>query len=371
MSYATSLQMAYPPPYGPSTLLSDDLVHRTSGLPYYAPTSVPYRTGSRLPSDDFIYSSAGVPPSSYRSIAYPQFSAITDWQRDIPAYTSYASINNVREYSASLGTASNTNTASTAAHSNHENHLNSSKNKVFTNPNRFPSDVDRQPPLTTIWSSRRPKQSAQEEQPPLPPPPTTTHYQSLPELSATKRQPRSPVEEIRKDPTPPPPRLPSPPPPPMLIKQESHTTTTTEPEKQPEQPSIVDNHVMLTESRKDSPIDELAAEQAWANKIDQLHTVQAQREKDKVKASRILPQIPAKKFPQRPVVSTERTGRISPFQRRNPSYFDSLFDGNYYRKPTVYQQNSSTSLSPRNKPSPNSPGKFCEKFDPTLFDPFR
>jgi hypothetical protein len=352
MSYATSLQMAYPPPYGPSTLLSDDLVHRTSVVPYYAPSSLPHRTGSHLLSDDFIYNPIGLAPLSYRSTTHPPLSTITDWQRDIPAHTSYASINNVREYSTSIGTTSNTNTASSVAHSVHENNLNISKHKLpihQQNNNRLPNDTDRQPPLTTIWSSRQPKRSTQDEE-------STVTYRSMPELSAKKHQPKSPVEEIKKDPTPPPP---PPPAPPVLTKQESDTPIT-EPEKQQEQPSTIDTHAWLTESRKVSPVNEQAAEYSWANKIDQLHTTQAQREKEKAKALRVLPNLP-KKVVQKPVVINEKKGSGSPYQRRNASYFDSLFDGNYYRKTSTNQQNSNLSLSPPNKPTTNSPSKSSKK----------
>jgi hypothetical protein len=320
MSYATSLQMAYPPPYGPSTLLSDDLVHRTSLVPYYVPSSVPYRTGSHLLSDDFLYNP---PSSSYRSTTYPYYSPITDWQRDLPGPTSYNSINNIREYSASLGTASNATPASSIAHSINENKFPNHQQ----NYNRFSSDIDRQPPLSTIWSSRQPILSTFNEQ-------STATYRSLPELSATKLQ-----EEIRKNATP------IQPPPPVSTKQE--------------QPSVVDVHAWLTESKRASPIDEKAAEQAWTNKIDQLHTTKAQREKEKAKVSRALPNLP-KKVVQKPATNEKRTDILT-YQRRKASFFDSLFDGNFYRKPSTNQPNSNLSSSPPSKSTSNLSSKPSEK----------
>lgn len=337
MSYATSLLMAYPPPYGPSTLLSDDLVQRSSLGAYYEP-SVRY---SRLRSDDLAYNQLGLGPTNYRSSAYSNFpstnyriSSITNWQTDTSLY-------NVREYSESLTTKSNTNTASSIPRSIDENNFNEITN-IFPNYqqnyNRLLNNVDRSPHLTTIWSPTRPRILKNDEKP------TPTH-RSLPELSATIEQKKSPIEELKKDTTP----IPSPPPPsplpPLSTKQENNLQTSPTLVEIEKKRSSVDIHAWLTENKAEKP-----PEQAWTIKIDQLHTVQAQREKEKAKISRALPSI-TKKVDNKP--------RITSFQRRDESYFDSLFDGNYYRKTSTNQQSSNSSYS-QNKSTGNSFSKFSK-----------
>jgi hypothetical protein len=324
MSYATSLLMAYPPPYGPSTLLSDDLVQRSSLGAYYEP-SVRY---SRLRSDDLAYNQLGLGPTNYR------ISSITNWQTDTSLY-------NVREYSESLTTKSNTNTASSIPRSIDENNFNEITN-IFPNYqqnyNRLLNNVDRSPHLTTIWSPTRPRILKNDEKP------TPTH-RSLPELSATIEQKKSPIEELKKDTTP----IPSPPPPsplpPLSTKQENNLQTSPTLVEIEKKRSSVDIHAWLTENKAEKP-----PEQAWTIKIDQLHTVQAQREKEKAKLSRALPSI-TKKVDNKP--------RITSFQRRDESYFDSLFDGNYYRKTSTNQQSSNSSYS-QNKSTGNSFSKFSK-----------
>ena len=76
MSYATSLLMAYPPPYGPSTLLSDDLVQRSSRGPFYE-SSVPYTSSNRLYSDSLTYNPIGLGSTSYQPSAYSQYPSQT------------------------------------------------------------------------------------------------------------------------------------------------------------------------------------------------------------------------------------------------------------------------------------------------------
>lgn len=331
MSYATSLLMAYPPPYGPSTLLSDDLVHRSSLGAYYEP-NLPYRSGSRLLSDEFTL---GRNPTTYHTLSYPDYrtSSITNWQRDIPAQTSYTSLNNVREYSESLGTTSNTNTASSMARSIDENNYNGPTN-IFPNYqqsyNRLLNEKDRSAQLTKIWSPTRANENK------LP-----SAHRSIPKVSSTIEQKKSPIQELKDDTTP----IPSLPPPPILTKQENNPTLI-----EPEQPSV-DIETWLNESKIETSKAEKSDEQVWPNKIDQLHTKQAQREKEKAKLSRALPNL-TNKIDNKP--------RITSFQRKNDSYFDSLFDGNYFRKTSTNQQNYS--LSYRRDPSTtNSFSKFFRK----------
>jgi len=327
MSYATSLLMAYPPPYGPSTLLSDDLVHRSSLGAYYQP-SVRY---SRL----LAYNQLGLDPTSaysnFPSINY-RISSITNWQTDTSLY-------NVREYSESLTTTSNT--ASSIPRSIDENNFNEITN-IFPNYqqnyNRLLNNIDRSPHLTTIWSPTRSKILKNDEKP------TPTH-RSLPELSATIEQKKLRIEELKKDTTP----IPSPPPPsplpPVSTKQESNLQTSPTLVEIEKKRSSVDIQAWLTENKEEKP-----AEQAWTIKIDQLHTVKAQREKEKAKILRALPSI-TKKVDNKP--------RITSFQRRDESYFDSLFDGNYYRKTSTNQQSSNSSYS-QNKSTGNSFSKFSK-----------
>ncbi len=342
--------MAYPPPYGPSTLLSDDLVQRSALGAYYEPP-VPYTGGSRLFGNNLAYNDIGLGPSSYRSSTNYQTPSITNWQIDIPQPISYAPINNISEYSESLGTTSNRNTASSIARSIEENKFRGTTN-IFPDYqpsyNRLSTNVDRSSHLTTIWSPTRPKIPINDEKP-------TSTYRSLPELSSTIVQKQTLMEELKKDTTPvPAPSLP--PPPPILTKQEGNLpkeTTSVENEKQ--QPSV-DVRESLSEGRDESMHDQKVAEQAWTNKIDQLHTMQAQREKEKAKALRALPNL-TKKVDHKP--------RTESYDRRNESYFDSLFDGNYYRKTSTNQQslNSSyqQSLSSRNKSTTNSYSTFSLK----------
>jgi len=361
MSYATSLLMAYPPPYGPSTLLSDDLVQQSSLRAFYEPP-VPYTSGNRLFSDNFTYNPIGLDPISYRSSTYQNFPStnyrtplITNWQADIPGQTSYASINNVREYSESLDTASSTNTASSLAHSIDENNINGTMNmfpNYQQNYNRVLNDVNRSPHLTTIWSPTRPKITTNDEKPAL------TH-RSVPELSATIGRKKSLTEELKKDTTPIPSTPPPPPPPPVLTNQENNlqrNPTLLEIERQP--PSL-DIQAGLSESKPQLPNNEKPAEEVWTDKIDQLHTTQAQREKEKEKAksSRALPNI-KKTVDNKPKVNDNKT-RITSFQRRNDSYFDILFDGNYLRKTSNNQQNSNVSYQ-QNKSTTNLFSKFSK-----------
>lgn len=327
MSYATSLLMAYPPPYGPSTLLSDDLVQRSSYPAYYEPQG--YRSDSRLLSDNFIYSSNVVGPMSYRSLTNSNFPSITDWQRDIPAYPS---MGNVREYSDSLGTASDTTTASSLVQPVEEN--------VFPNYqpgyNRYPTERERSSHMSKVWSPTRPsKLSAHEDQP------VTTTFRSLPDFPPTKK---SPFESMTKDATPVP----------NTRKEDIHFPregTLIDIEREP----TVDVQNWLHETKKDSPVDQnIPEETAWIDKIDQLHTTQAHREKEKVKATRALP-APPKKIEHKPSPTHENRSRVPSYENRSETYFDAIFDGNFYRKPSTNQQRFGPSY--QQKINSNSPSK--------------
>ena len=327
MSYATSLLMAYPPPYGPSTLLSDDLVQRSSYPAYYEPQD--YKSNSRLLSDNFIYSSNVVGPMSYRSMTNSNFPSIPDWQRDIPTYPS---MSNVREYSDSLATASNTTTASSLVQPVEEN--------VFPNYqtgyNRYPTERERSSHMSKVWSPPRPsKLSAHEDQP------ITTTFRSLPDLPSTKK---SPFEGMTKDATPVP----------NSRKEDTHFPregTLLDIERQP----TVDAQDWLQETKKDSPVDQNAAEEtAWIGKIDQLHTTQTQREKEKVKATRALP-APPKKTEHKPSPTHDNKSRVPSYENRSETYFDSIFDGNFYRKQSTNQQRFGPSY--QQKMNSNSPSK--------------
>jgi hypothetical protein len=358
MSYATSLLADYPSSYGPSTLLSDDLLARSSLGPLYGP-SVPYMSSSRLRSDDLAYNQIGLSPTIYRPSGYSHYPSttyrspsITNWRSDIPP------LNDISEYSNSLGTVSNTTTASSIARSINNNNQNESRDlfpDYQQSYNRLLNDVERSPHLPTMWKSS----------PPPPPPPlsvktneqkSSTRQRSFPELSTTIVQKKSPIEQSKNEITP----VPSP----VLPKQESHlqrTATLVEVDKP--QPAV-DVQAWLNEGEDEPPVDQKSAEQVWSNKVDKLHVVQAQREKEKAKSSRALPNIPRKNDSKTPAASDNKINNTA-FQMRNNSYFDSLFDGNFFRKTSTNRQNGNSSyqqsFATRNKPTTNTTSEFCLK----------
>jgi hypothetical protein len=367
--------MSYPSPYGPSPLVSDEFVQRSSLGTFYGPT-LSYMSGRRLASDTFAYNRLGLGPTIYRPSAYLHFpidyriSSIPDWQRDIPGQISYGSLNNVREYSESLGTASNVGTASSIARSIDETSYNASM-KIFpdyqSSYNRLLNDVDR-----TIWRPpTRSKSSMNDEKPIRSKSSTndeklTSTNRSLPELSAPVVRKESPIEELKKDTAP----IPSSPPAsssrPVSIKQESKSTLIENEKRKPsvdvqkwlnktpkdeKQQPTVDVKTRLNEPKIESSKDEKSDEQAWIVKIDKLHTIQARREKERTKLSHPLPN-PTNNFDNKP--------HITSLQRKNESYFDTIFDGNYFRKTSINQQNFNSSYQ-RNKPITNSPpSKFSK-----------
>ncbi|CAF0743164.1 unnamed protein product [Didymodactylos carnosus] len=98
-------------------------------------------------------------------------------------------------------------------------------------------------------------------------------------------------------------------------------------------------------------------EHVWSIKTDQLHTIHANREKNKSKSLNRQPVLPPQKTSTNQVVksnSTNNTARENDvaFNMRNDSYFDSLFDGVFYRK------NSLLNRSKLAQPTSNSYNKI-------------
>ena len=350
MSYATGLLAAYPSSYGTSTLLSDNLVTRSSfENPYQS--SLPYRNNDRLLNNDLAFNQFNHDTETYRpplyslsnsTSVYPTKNypntSVPNWRKPVPPTDSFNSLNDITEYSESLATASNTNTASSVAHSINDNHiiapmkmfLNEEQNytRIVTNLN---NNNNNNKLFQSVWSSPPTKKQEQLdeikknpirkhlEQPTKAQPTISTHKESFP-------------DKLQDDTTP----IQSPQPPIVLVKQQNmqHNPSAIEMKKQP--PSI-DVQAWINDTKKGSPIDEKLAEQAWSVKIDQLHRTQAQLEKEKTKSSRALPSVP-KKVDSKPIVSKKKTQNDTKtpnttHQVQHDSYFDSLFDGDYFRKP--------------------------------------
>ncbi|CAF1054651.1 unnamed protein product [Rotaria sordida] len=366
MSYATNLLTAYPPSYDLSTLMSDDLVQRSSFGTFYESSSIPYTSGNRLPSDDFTHNQLDLGPTTYRSSIYSQFPSanyrtpsITDWRQNVrSSQNPYTSFNNIKEYSDSLGTSSNTTTTvSSGTHSINDNNINGSRNiysNYQQNYNRLFNDVDRNPHMTTIWSPIRPTIQINNEKSTL-----STHH-SHPELSTTIVRKTSPIEiSQKKDKTPVQSPL-------TLTKQENNIQTNSISNKIEKQQASIDIQTSSNEKKDETSTNEKHDQQDWTIKIDKLHTMQAQREKEKAKSLRALPNT-SKKTDNQPIINKSITTatandnrvREASFQMRNGSYFDSLFDGNFFRKSSITNQqytNSSPQRSStmRNQPNSNS-----------------
>ena len=362
MSYATSLLAAYPSSYGPSTLLSDDLVTRSSYDNLY-PSAVPYMSSGRLLSDDLAFNQINHKTSTtYRPPLYPlsnstsvfptkkyQNTSTANWRKTVQPSDSFASSNDITEYSDSLGTASNTNTASSVARSMNDNHMN-----MFSNYNQMLNDVDGNPQLQSVWSSPPAKKKGQSDQIKTKSKPLSTTIRTHP---STNLQKKSSTDKLNDDGTP----VQSP-------KQQNHlqrNATITEIEK--ETPSI-DIQAWMYNSKKDSPINEKSAEQVWSVKTGQLHLTQAQREKDKAKLSRALPH-PPKKVDNKPIAAKTKSipdtkSRDTTYQTHSDSYFDSLFDGDYFRKSTSNDHIVNSTFHPKPKPPTTS---FSKLFQPIEF----
>ncbi|CAF3563060.1 unnamed protein product [Rotaria sp. Silwood1] len=112
-------------------------------------------------------------------------------------------------------------------------------------------------------------------------------------------------------------------------------------------PSI-DVQAWINDTKKGSPIDEKQAEQVWSVKIGQLHMIQAQNEKEKTKSSRALPHAP-KKVDNKPFASkikpvTNTKSREPTYEAPHDSYFDTLFEGDFFRKPSTNNYSISSSF---------------------------
>ncbi len=344
MSYAASLLATYPASYGPTNLLSDDFVQRTSYDNLY-PSKVPYMSSGRLLSDDLAFNQLNYDSKAYGSSIYPLPNSqavyskpVATNQRKFPPHDSFASLNDISEYSDSLATASHTNTASSMARS-----IDGPMNNPFSNYNPLlNNDNDGgMPPGQSIWNSPKAKS-------------------------------KGPVHEIKGKPT----TRTNPPTISQKKPPEDEFDNDITPVQSPRQHNVVPKNASLTEMTKPSPaidiqawvndtekvstINEKAAEQAWSIKIDQLHQAQAQREKDKVKASRALP-IPPKKVDTKHKPTIDPKSRDTTYQTNSESYFDSLFDGDYFRKSTSNDYSIDSSLlhstSNRKKFTNNSFGK--------------
>ncbi|CAF1092379.1 unnamed protein product [Rotaria sp. Silwood1] len=360
MSYATSLLAAYPSSYGTSTLLSDNLVRRSSFDNLYQP-SVLYGSTDRLLSDDLAFNQITHDIPTYHPPLYSisnstsvfpttnyQNSTTQNFRRPVPPNDSFASLNDITEYSESLVTASNTNTASSVAHSINDNNVNGSMN-MFShhqpNYNKMLNNVDSNRQPKSIWSSQQTKTKGQSNE--ISKKSTfknqtqTTTVRTQPSIDAHKD---SSIDKLNDDVTP----VQSPQPPLGLTKHHNHlqrNATMAEIEKRA--PSI-DVQAWINDTKKGSPIDEKQAEQVWSVKIGQLHMIQAQNEKEKTKSSRALPHAP-KKVDNKPFASkikpvTNTKSREPTYEAPHDSYFDTLFEGDFFRKPSTNNYSISSSF---------------------------
>lgn len=361
MSYADSLLATYPSSYGASNLLSDDLVQRTNYDTLY-PSSVPYMSSGRLLSDDLAFNQLTYDSKPYRPSVYPLPDSTPVYpkakypkqaaanQRNVaqpPPHESFVSLNDITEYSDSLATASNTNTASSVARS-----FNGPMN-MLPNHNRISSyDTDSPPIQSTTWNQPKPK--------PKPKGPTNnikgkSTTNSKPSTVAQKKPPPPPANEFDEDATP----VPSPQPPGQMHKKPALAELD-------RQSPAVDVQAWVNETDDGSPMDEVAAEQAWTMKIGQLHQAQAQREKEKTRSSRAL--LPPKKVDNKPITSKSKSmvdskSRDTTHKATSETYFESLFDGDYFRPlpPTTtdYSMNHSfhQNAEKKSKPTATSFGK--------------
>lgn len=375
MSYADSLLATYPSSYGPSNLLSDDLVQRTNYDNLF-PSSVPYMTSGRLLSDDLAFNQITYDSKTYRPSLYPipgptsvyptsttktttkpkypKQPPVTQRKPGPPPLDSFISMNDITEYSDSLATASNTNTASSVARS-------------FNGPNNMPPYYDNRLPSYDNDSS--PVQTNRSPPKPKPKGPTneikgksTTH--SKPSTITNKKPP---ADESDDDMTP----VPSPRAPGQTTKKSNHiplkAATLADIERR--SPTIVDVQAWVNDTEKGSPIDEKNAEEVWSMRMNQLHQAQVQREKEKTKSSRALP-LPPKKVDNKPVTSKSKSladskSRDTTHKAASDSYFESLFEGDYFRPQPMalndYSMNQTAGK--RSKPTAQSFSKILITID--------
>lgn len=336
MNYETSFLTNYPTSYGSTKLLSDDLVASSSVAPLYG-SSLPYSSGHRLLSDDLVYNELGLPPAGYSSSTYANYSPRT-YQIPSRTHRSLAEssllqaqlpIQDVREYSASLDTFSNTTTtASTAAHS-----MPDKQSKPA--PHRVANVIDRPAPVATTFTTQEKPNDTHRSRPAVSP----TPVEKKPVVPPTKKQ-RSPPTM-----------------PPETHHQLQRAGTKID---IPKQQSSVDVHAWLTEPRQDSSIDEEPVEHVRLP-VKEAPPAHVQREKEKEKVSHTLPSI--SKPAEKPSPAGSKTSKMkdekaeAAFLMRHDSYFDSLFQGNPIRKPPANPPNSNASyqqpFTARTKPPVN------------------
>ncbi|CAF3384653.1 unnamed protein product [Rotaria socialis] len=340
MSYATSLLAAYPSSYGASTLFSDNLVQRSSFDNVYHPPVGGYGGTDRLFSDDFAFNhnqttyhpplySISNPTSVFPTQNYENSPVGSYRHQPLPSNDSYALLNDIPEYSESLVTASNTNTASSIARSLHENKTNLPINKFPNQPPNYThtsNDGHGNQPMKSVWSSTKTKTKTKggqlddtkkkpllKQQPGL----ITGHTQP-----STGTQKDSTTDKLNDDLTP---------------VQSPHLP----------QPPTIDIQEWVNRTKKESPTEDKDAEQAWTVKIDHLHMVQAQHEREKTKSVRPLPNAPKKIENKTAVVNKKKPAvDVKPHDSKyqHESYFDTLFDGDYFRKPSTNNYSISSSF---------------------------
>ncbi|CAF3364329.1 unnamed protein product [Rotaria socialis] len=340
MSYATSLLAAYPSSYGASTLFSDNLVQRSSFDNVYHPPVGGYGGTDRLFSDDFAFNhnqttyhpplySISNPTSVFPTQNYENSPVGSYRHQPLPSNDSYALLNDIPEYSESLVTASNTNTASSIARSLHENKTNLPINKFPNQPPNYThtsNDGHGNQPMKSVWSSTKTKTKTKggqlddtkkkpllKQQPGL----ITGHTQP-----STGTQKDSTTDKLNDDLTP---------------VQSPHLP----------QPPTIDIQEWVNRTKKESPTEDKDAEQAWTVKIDHLHMVQAQHEREKTKSVRPLPNAPKKSENKTAVVNKKKPAvDVKPHDSKyqHESYFDTLFDGDYFRKPSTNNYSISSSF---------------------------
>ena len=330
MNYETSLLTNYPSSYGSSKLLSDDLVASSAMAPLYG-SSLPYSSGHRLFSDDLVYNELGLPPAGYASSTYANYSPrnyqiSTRTHRSVaepPLLQAQLPLQDVREYSASLETFSNTTTASTVAHSMPEKH-----------PKAAPP-----PPAQQLANGVHRVVPTTQEKPSEP-------HRPRPTVSPNPIEKKVVVVPPKKERSPP------------TVPSETHYHHLQRAGTKidiPKQQSSVDVHAWLTEPRQETPIEE----EPVRPPVREEHARQPpplQREKEKDKASHALPSIskPAERSPAGSKASKAKDEKAdAAFLMRHDSYFDSLFQANTVRKPPNSNASHQPALPARSKPPVN------------------
>lgn len=354
MSYATSLLAAYPSTYGPSTLLSDNLIRRPSFGDLYSP-SVPYQSDDRLLSDDLAFNTINHGQTTYRTPLYTlpdsnsifpatkyKNTTVPNHRKLFPSHESHDSLNDITEYSESLATASNTNTASSVARSINDNNNTLGQMSMFSLPaHNYTQEADNNdsnPQYKSTWSSNQQRKKVQPDE--NHPKPTFKQFkqQTIRAQPPPGQHKGQLVDKLNEDITPV--QSPHAPAGPTKKPNNNHLQRNATIAQIEKQPASIDVQAWVDEASKEPLLDEKSAEQVWSVKIGQLHMVQAQREKDKAKSSRALP-APPKKVDNKPIVSKTKPSNNDtksleqPHQNQHESYFDSLFDGDFFRKPST------------------------------------